>query len=219
MFVSKTYVNGVIRENQYEILLARKKIKNNIPRKIQKNIVWGIDLTGKTDKNGILHMILGIVDHGTRACLRVEALKNKSSADLLSIVTDCVREYGLPKFIRTDNEAIFTSRLFRTGLFVLGIRHQRSDVACPWQNGRIERFFGTLKERMNQLEVRSFDCLQEGLKEYRFWYNFVRPHQHLDGRTPAEAWERKRKCSFSGKNEHWFEAWDGLLKGLYYIDQ
>jgi transposase InsO family protein len=35
----------------------------------------------------------------------------------------------------------------------LDIRHQRSDVACPWQNGRIKRFFGTLKQSLDMWEV------------------------------------------------------------------
>jgi len=214
MSVSKTYVNSVIRDNQYAIAVLRKDIRNRKPRRVPRNLVWGMDLTGKTDGRGKLHMMAGIIDHGTRACLLVEALQNKSSSNLLYLVMKCVKQYGFPKFIRTDNEAIFTSALFRTGLFLLGIRHQRSDVACPWQNGRIERFFGTLKERMNQLEVGSFDCLQEALIEYRFWYNFVRPHQSLDGKTPAEAWGMKRK--WFGRKEYWFEAWDGLLKGFYF---
>jgi transposase InsO family protein len=29
--------------------------------------------------------------------------------------------------------------------------------------------------------------LGNALVPFRFWYNLVRPHQHLDGRTPAEA--------------------------------
>ena len=36
-------------------------------------------------------------------------------------------------------------------LRLMGIRHQRIDPHCPWQNGRIERFFGTLKPHLRQL--------------------------------------------------------------------
>jgi transposase InsO family protein len=57
------------------------------------------------------------------------------------------QRFGAPKCVRTDNEAVFTSRLFRLGLHLLGIRHQRTAPFAPWQNGRIERFFGTFKER------------------------------------------------------------------------
>ena len=49
--------------------------------------------------------------------------------------------------LRTDNEAVFTSRLFCTALQILGIAHQRNDLGCPWQNGRIERLLGTLKAK------------------------------------------------------------------------
>ena len=70
-----------------------------------------------------------------------------------------IGKYGTPKFLRTDNESIFTSRLFRGALFLLGIRQQRSDPGCPWQNGRVERFFGTLKNKLDCLEVVSLDVL------------------------------------------------------------
>jgi transposase InsO family protein len=28
------------------------------------------------------------------------------------------------------------------------LEHQRAEARCPWQNGRIERFFGTLKDTL-----------------------------------------------------------------------
>ncbi|NIP27488.1 MAG: DDE-type integrase/transposase/recombinase, partial [Phycisphaerae bacterium] len=63
---------------------------------------------------------------------------------------DAIERYGKPKFLRTDNETVFTSRLFRFGLWLLGIKHQRTDKGCPWMNGRVERFFGTLKQKLSQ---------------------------------------------------------------------
>lgn len=49
--------------------------------------------------------------------------------------------------------------------------------SCPWQNGRIERFFGTLKKRLNQIEVYSAEGLNHALMQFRFWYN------HADSST------------------------------------
>ena len=51
------------------------------------------------------------------------------------------------------------SRLFRFVLFLLGIRHQRTDLHCPRQNGRVERFFGTLKHSLNRLAVDSIEAV------------------------------------------------------------
>ncbi len=126
-----------------------------------------------------------------------------------------IGQYGKPRSLRTDNEAVFTSRLFRLALSMLGIRHQTTDLHCPWQNGRIERFFGTLKEQLRQLSVESVGALNLALMEYRFWYNHVRPHQNLGGATPAEVWAGVDPYRDRFRKEHWFEAWDGLLQGHY----
>ncbi|MBI4684542.1 MAG: hypothetical protein HY755_05030, partial [Nitrospirae bacterium] len=54
MTVSKTYANNVIGKYKYEIQVLRKKIKNRIPKPVPMNLIWGVDLTGKTDTNGNL---------------------------------------------------------------------------------------------------------------------------------------------------------------------
>ena len=168
MTVGKSFVCETVRKYQYEIQVLRKKIKHAKPKAIPRNWVWGMDLTGKTDMQGMLHMLLGIVEHGSRAALCLLALLNKSSWTLLGHLFLAIGKYGTPKFLRTDNESIFTSRLFRGALFLLGIRQQRSDPGCPWQNGRVERFFGTLKNKLDRLEVVSLDALSVALGEFGF---------------------------------------------------
>lgn len=215
MTVGKTFVADTMRRHRYEIEVLRRKIKHRVPRPTPRNLIWGLDLTGKTDVAGNLHMILGLIDHGSRALLALAALPNKCSWTLLGYLFLAIGEYGKPRALRTDNEACFTSRLFRAALFMLGIRHERSDPGCPWQNGRIERLFGTLKGKLDWLEVASFDALGAALVEFRFWYNQVRPHQHLGGATPAEMWAGVNPFTAKIKGEYWFEAWDGLLQGYY----
>jgi hypothetical protein len=43
----------------------------------------------------------------------------------------------------------------------------------------------------------------------------VRPHQNLDGLTPAEAWSGVDPYATEPKAVVWFEGWGGLLKGYY----
>ncbi|MBI4681365.1 MAG: transposase family protein [Nitrospirae bacterium] len=152
------------------------------------NLIWGVDLTGKTDAFGNLYNILGIFEHKSRVSLGLTALKDKASITILRCLFDVVELYGKPKSLRTDNEPVFTSWIFRLSLWFMDIRHQRIDKSCPWQNGRIERFFGTLKEKLDQWNVIGMEQLNNALAQFRFWYNHVRPHQYLDGRTPAEVW-------------------------------
>lgn len=66
MTASKTFVNETIRKHDYEIQVLSKKIKNRRPKGVPINLVWGIDLTGKTDSQGNLNHILGIVEHTLR---------------------------------------------------------------------------------------------------------------------------------------------------------
>ncbi|MCB1604195.1 MAG: transposase family protein [Xanthomonadales bacterium] len=207
--VSKTYVYEIIRKYQYQILILRKNIKNKEPLPVANNWVWGVDLTGKFNScNKNMH-ILGIIDHGSRFNIVLKYIHNKSSKRLLFEIYLAVKEFGKPEYIRTDNEAVFKSRLFKLGLRLMGIKHQLTDVGCPWMNGRIERFFGTLKEKLNQVITKDSSHLGWYLKGFRFWYNHVRTHMNLDGRTPIEVWQNK------GIKRHaeFYQAWDGLLQG------
>ena len=215
MTVGKTYVSNTIRQYYYEIAILRRQIKMTKPRLVPHNLVWAIDLTGKTTLDGKTQMILGIIEHASRAALVLEALRSKSSWTLVGKLVAAIKRYGKPKMIRTDNEAIFTSRVFKLALKLLGIRHQKIDLHCPWQNGRVERIFGTLKTSLDQLAVASFDALNGALGEFRFFYNHVRTHQNLAGATPAEAWVGVNQYITRFKREYWFETWDGLLAGYY----
>ncbi len=171
MTVGKTFVAELVRQHRYQIDIVRKDIKRAKPRAVPKNLVWALDLTGKATLDGRTRIVLGILEHASRAALRLEALETKSSWTSISKLIAAIRCYGKPQAVRTDNETVFVSRTFRLALFLLGIRHQRTDPGCPWQNGRVERFFGTLKARLDRLAVDSFETLNGALAEFRFFYN------------------------------------------------
>ena len=94
-----------------------------------------------------------------------------------------------------------------------GIRLRYTQPASPWQNGRIERFFGTLKAQLRDAAVDDHGQLQNRLVEFRHYYNYVRPHQHLGGRTPSEAWRGIDPYRRPPRRRLWFEGWDGRLRG------
>jgi hypothetical protein len=50
---------------------------------------------------------------------------------------------------------------------LLGIRLQTTDLHCPWQNGRIERFFSTLKAGLDRIVVAYRDELRIKRIEFR----------------------------------------------------
>jgi transposase InsO family protein len=215
MTVSKPWVAAAVRKHRIEIEERRREWKRRIPSPMPVNRVWGMDLTGKADLGGRVHPILGIVDHGSRFTVGLQALPDKATIAILRALLDAIERFGKPRAVRTDNEAVFTSRFFRLALWTLGIRHQRTELHCPWQNGRVERFFGTLKEGLDRWQVDGCDQLALALGDFRDWYNHVRPHQHLGGWTPAEAWAGIDPYVVVPKAVSYFSAWDGTLTGFH----
>lgn len=209
--VSKTFVYYQMKNQQYQIKVRRRDIKYKPPRATPINQTWGMDLTTVT-LNKQQKLVLGIVDHGSRLSLKLQQLQSKHSTAIMLEVVQAIRQFGFPKFIRTDNEKCFTSNTFKLGLKLLGIKHQTSDIASPWQNGRIERFFGTFKEKFRQLDFGYCD-LQTELDIYQAWYNHIRTHQNLAGLTPTEVWKGKRNKN--AEKAQWVSAWHGVLCGYY----
>lgn len=213
--VGKTFVADLVKKHKEEILRLRQKLKHHKPRSMPRNLLWALDLTFLPGPLGP-RPVFGLVDHGTRVCLSLTALRDRSAIGVLRCLLDALERFGKPVMLRTDNEPIFTSRLFRLGLWLLRIRHQRTAPHCPWQNGRIERLFLTLKQRILDWfeEAGVPDDLSEDLATVRAWYNHLRPHQHLDGLTPAASWTGR---SHSGRGKpRYLALWNGRLAGFLF---
>jgi putative transposase len=90
--------------------------------------------------------------------------------------------------IVTDNGGPFRS--FRFEAFFAThpeLRHVRTRVRTPGQNGSRERGFGTLKyERLFLEEIDDALDLVEHAERYRLEYNTVRPHEALSWNRPIE---------------------------------
>ena len=211
--VSKSFVYEKLKANQYRLQVVKRRIKHKPARSVPVNHTWGMDLTQvKLPKKQ--RTVLGIIEHGSRLNLALRELPSKHSAQLLLVLCQTIRQFGLPKTIRTDNEACFTSFFFTTALKLLGITHQTTHLASPWENGRIERFFGTFKNKIRQLDLSKFSNLQHELDRFRFWYNHIRPHQNLAGYTPMEVWQNK--TNRHSNKPVWVNDWQGVLTGYYF---
>jgi putative transposase len=207
--VSKTYVADTLKRHAAAVLVLRRKLRNRPLRQGVRKLTWAMDLTYL----GRDRPVLGLIDHGTRALLSLRVLRDRSTLGILRVLLDAIEKFGRPVRLRTDNEGIFRSYLMRVALLLLGIRPQPIDPFCPWQNGRIERFFGTLKQRLRQWWAQAGvpNDVQPDLDILRTWYNHARTHQSLAGLTPAMAWAGIARHT---KRPRFFTAWDGLLTGF-----
>jgi hypothetical protein len=102
-------------------------------------------------------------------------------------------------------------------LWVLGIKRQTTQIASPWQNGKIERLFGTMKESFTDLVFPTVKSLENGLKEFRFFYNHIRLHQNLDYNAPANAWDNKPMSTSKNSSQIiYYSGLCGNVAGFYF---
>jgi transposase-like protein len=65
---------------------------------------------------------------------------------------------------------------------------QRVGIPTRETNNMVERLHGTLKDRTKPMRgFKSFESTKDILEGFTIHYNYVRPHQSLNGKTPAQA--------------------------------
>ena len=74
-----------------------------------------------------------------------------------------VRFFGVPVAVITDSRSEFKA-LFERKLEGVGVLQHVTLPECPWQNGRVERHGGWVKERLEK-EITSGSCLLESLDD------------------------------------------------------
>lgn len=182
-YIGKTFVSYTLKNHQYEILELRKKFKNRLPLYIKFNQTWGVDLTFLNQ-----NPILGVIEHNSRKILSLISLKDKTSISILKAILNILEQNPKPKYIRTDNEKCFNSKLLKLSLWFLGIKHQTTNISSPWENGKIERFFKTFKDTISSLDYKKDDIVYL-CYSFEFWYNNIRFHQNLDYKTPESVYQ------------------------------
>lgn len=211
--VSKSYVARLLITKGAELARLRRKLNRKPkPKDTPRNQEWAMDLTCVVGKDRIRRMLLGLIDHGSRACLALHELTDKRSRTIWLELLQLFRRYGLPKRVRVDNEASFNSRWLKLALKLLGVRLITTKPHSPWQNGRIERFFRSFKDDVHNVLAGD---LAKRPQEWRWIYNFARAHSGIGYRTPAEAWDGKRKSIGEPAR---ISLWNGALRAHFFPD-
>jgi putative transposase len=156
------------------------------------NDVWCVDYKGQFRLGNREYCYpLTTSDLYSRFLLTLESLDATDDEQARPVFEEAFRLYGLPLEIRSDNGPPFASQgLFGlTRLSVwwmrLGIGHQRIAPGHPEQNGQHERMHRTLKAETTRPARQNALLQQERFEEFREEYNHDRPHEALEGKTPA----------------------------------
>jgi putative transposase len=95
-----------------------------------------------------------------------------------------------PRCVVTDRGAQFWCRSFKRWCKRRGIRPQYGVLGEPFSICIVESFIRSLKQECTRrltLVPMTHGAMRRELGAYAIWYNRSRPHTHLFGRTPEEA--------------------------------
>ncbi len=131
-----------------------------------------------------------IIDRDTRFMLASHVATSRTIEDAKKLMEDAARVAGKnPKVVITDRNTSYLD-----GIELAFGRDTEHHLGGPFKleksenTNLIERFHGTLKSRTKTMRgLKSVLSAVQFADGYLAWYNFMRPHEYLDNRTPAEA--------------------------------
>jgi transposase len=109
------------------------------------NMIWHMDMTRMRIFKGRKQYIFGVIDACTRQIhyiMNYSRMTSKQSIDCLEWALK--KADTTPKELWVDNGRMLTSKAFKSYVAKRGIKIHFTDKGSPWQNGKIERLFGTL---------------------------------------------------------------------------
>jgi len=160
------------------------------------NEVWTVDFKGWwRTLNGDRCEPLTVRDAFSRYLLAVQVCSTKRR-DVTPIFERLFQRHGMPRAIQCDNGVPFVCVQARAGLsrlsawwVSLGIRLVRSRPGCPQDNGGHERMHSDVRADVQAHPSETREQQQRVIDRWRQEFNQVRPHQALDGKTPAEVYK------------------------------
>jgi len=155
--------------------------------------IWNTDeMTLKLRENAQMDWLWNLMDSGTRFLLASQLTQKRETEDAREVFAEAkALAKTVPSFVVTDglrayqdafNKEFFTHQNPRPmHVRLAGLRKETN-------NNIIERLHGTIRERTKVTRgLDSEGSAQTMIDGNRIYYNFIRPHMALNGKTPAEA--------------------------------
>jgi len=168
------------------------KIINDYVNQLEPNLseVWNTDEM-KVRCGGKWVWLWNVMDNETRFLIANHISQKREVTDarkpfqkamkIAGTKPDIVVTDGLPAYIRAFKKEFFTLRNPRT-------KHIRNvGFRDKMNNNKIERFHGTFRERDKVMRgLKTEETAKVIAEGFRTYYNFLRPHSALNGKTPSE---------------------------------
>lgn len=158
----------------------------------------GMDYSGMVDSGGWVqdftyvwfegqwHYLAAVLDLKTRQVVGWRVGLRHTSELTYTALLDALSKHPVPSILHSDQGAEYLSYKHQLLCERLEITLSCSAKSSPWQNGYMERLFGTLKDELPPLsQLHGLGELHEAIALTIHYYNHKRRHSALGNLSPA----------------------------------
>jgi putative transposase len=174
--------------------LSKRNLEHQIYPYLLRNVtssypnhVWGIDITYIRLVGGWMYLV-AVLDWFSRFIVSWELDQTLELSFVLKAI-ECALAQAAPAIWNSDQGSHFTSPQYIERLLAADIRISMDGKGRALDNIFTERLWRTVKyEEVYLHDYASPKDARKGLTRYLDFYNYERPHQSLNYRTPAEVY-------------------------------
>lgn len=136
--------------------VVRKRTQRVRPERLEAaypSHIWAYDFLEDALSDGTPLRILTVMDEFTREGLAVDVALTTSAERVIGVLTGLLAQHGAPMYLRSDNGAEFVATTIQVWLAQSGVQTLYIEPGKPWQNGKEERFNGTLRDECLNMHV------------------------------------------------------------------
>jgi len=148
---------------------------------------WHIDIS-YLNVAGTFYFLCSVLDGYSRAIVHWEIRETMKEPEVETIVQRALEKYpGNKPRIISDNGPQFIAKDFKQFIRLAGITHVRTSPYYPQSNGKLERWYGTLKqEDFRHKAPQNIEDARRVVGDFVTHYNEVRLHSSLGYITPYD---------------------------------
>ena len=149
--------------------------------------LWTMDFASDAFTSGRKFRTLNLMDGFTREALEIEPDTSLPGQRVVRVLEGLKQQGRKPGAIVIDNGPEFVSQVVDQWAYENGVQLHFIEPGSPWQNGYIESFNGKFRDEcLNENWFLDLADARRKIAEWKWDYNFVRPHSALGYMTPIE---------------------------------
>ena len=151
---------------------------------------WHTDIS-YVNFQGTFLFLITVMDGYSRMILHHELRRSMKQYDVQITLQRAVEKYPTARpVLISDNGPQFLAKEFKEFLRFCGLRHVQTSPHYPQSNGKMERFYGTIKsEAIRRQSYLSIKDGRQQIANYISYYNEKRLHSSIYYLTPKEMFE------------------------------